>query len=201
MRRSWMVIGLAGILAAASLSGCGVQNDNTQEQTASATATLPPDAEIPFSDMLDGNGDFESESAKQQLSEKYDVYIQSYLSEINEGVHEDMQELSDEIGNLQDAEDVREWCEDFRELYEKLQRWQREIEIAEMIAPESMAEQHKTLVYGMYTLCKVCEYVEPSVTEAENGNAQSLKDNANTFQEGYKAALTIYEHAAAAYES
>ncbi len=180
-------------------TGCEVSNNmqTSKAPAATAVATVPADAQLPFSDMLDGAGNFKSETAKQQLSAKYDTYIQSYLSEIGEGVHDDMKELAEEIGELQDAEDVREWCEDYREFYEDLKHWEREINIAEMIVPEPKAELHKNLAYAMYTLSKVCAYVETSVSDAEKGNVQPLKENANTFREGYEAALTLYDHAAA----
>lgn len=192
MRKSFMFLALSGAAALALLTGCGSQSDGKTAKTNAADVS----AEIPFSDMIDGEGNFKSEYTKQQLTEKYDTYINSYLSEVGDAVHDDMGELAEEINEIAGPDDAAEWCRDYREFYEKLQHRENEINAAQMIAPESMAEKHKNLAYSVYALGKVCEYVEPYVTEAENGEPGLLKESAATFTEGYKAALTLYEHAA-----
>lgn len=161
------------VLASGTLVSCGKADKTAAQSTAAQSA---------------------SQSIGDQYPEQYKNYIDSFTSEVDSFVKDELPEILQEVAGL-NASNYAEWKAKYTAALEKTEHWYNEVGSAEMFCPSGYTEKHQALVTTVATFYKILEGLQTRTEAADNGDFSQLTSKGAEYAQAAQIANEMWTRA------
>ena len=91
------------------------------------------------------------------LSDSYDTYLKSFVTEVDGFVSGDFDQFLKEVRNTSTATETAAWKERFSQYADQTKHWYDEFKAAQMIVPENQTETYNQTAQAVYALGRTFE--------------------------------------------